>query len=318
MPGASCPHISLGHGRWVLRQDRGYYDWSTGWLMRARYNCQGDHRYPPAAAWAHLPGRSNQSWNDLVHAHGGHLRVATAARERASSCGSTRQVVNVLMLGNSYIRQVFEAFANRFRDSVTAGLVDVVSPSILALNQRKGVSIRDFRFWSLPTNGSKIQRGCHGFNVSSYYKQGPPMNSMDRCEDNLAWLEVNRTLRIHFIFRPWAFTDSLESLLRGFSGIGLNDVDVLVCNDRCGGLGMSETHDVFVGACAASVPRLMVDFTPVRGVLQSQLRRDAHTQYGATNAWRKEDSHPCMPGLPDDELDILFAAIATRSCTFTV
>ena len=61
-----------------------------------------------------------------------------------------------------------------------------------------------------------------------------------------------------------------------------------------------------------------IDFGSVRANLQAQLQRDANRTYGATNGIADNDGHPCMPGLPDDEVDILFAAIATgRNCTFS-
>ena len=47
-----------------------------------------------------------------------------------------------------------------------------------------------------------------------------------------------------------------------------------------------------------------------------KLLRDAGSQYGATNARTTDDDHACLPGLPDDEVDVLFAAVAERACQF--
>ena len=53
-----------------------------------------------------------------------------------------------------------------------------------------------------------------------------------------------------------------------------------------------------------------VDFDMVRATLKAELRRDAGTAYGATNAGTRDDHHPCLPGPPDEEADLLFAALA--------
>ena len=101
------PALSLAEGRWVAGSARQRYDWQSGWLMKARYNCKGDRRNPPASAWTHRRDFEN-SWGDLVAAHGGHVRVAQAARrspqcgQRASKNRDSNGTTNVLLLGNSY------------------------------------------------------------------------------------------------------------------------------------------------------------------------------------------------------------------------
>ena len=42
------------------------------------------------------------------------------------------------------------------------------------------------------------------------------------------------------------------------------------------------------------------------------MKRDVGHAYGATNAVLRDDNHPCLPGIPDDEVDILFSALADR------
>ena len=43
------------------------------------------------------------------------------------------------------------------------------------------------------------------------------------------------------------------------------------------------------------------------------MRRDIGHLYGATNGVKINDGHPCMPGIPDDEVDILFSTLLTKS-----
>mmetsp|Transcript_26475 Transcript_26475/g.67248 ORF Transcript_26475/g.67248 Transcript_26475/m.67248 type:complete len:327 (+) Transcript_26475:238-1218(+) len=312
-----CGSLPISLGGWQLRHDRKHYDWSSGWLMRARYNCQEDSRQPPAAAWVHLPYRnSNKTWNDIVQEHGGHLKVAERAVPNSPFCNRTmRKGIHVLILGDSYLRQVFEAFANRFRKHVTAGAVNTASPPILSMTRPKRVSVANFSFLRWPSRPTVLP-GCHGFNISAFYKASSPF-SLQRCEDNLAWLEFNDSLRLYFVFRPYAFSEDLRVVLQRLADVKLEDMDFLVCNDRCGGLG-DRIRRSFLASCPTRrADRYAIAFDPVRAIIRSQLHTTARSSYGATNGMRTNDAHACMPGIPDDEVDILFAAIARGSCTFS-
>ena len=172
-------------------------------------------------------------------------------------------------------------------------------------------------FIKLPLNGS-MNPGCHGghhsVKISKFYKDGPPQ-SLDWCTDELVWLEFEKTLRIYYMFDPWMRTEGIDDALKMF-GSGLDQMDVLVCNE-CNQLTKGE-KDSFFQSDDAAVKKQFIDFGPVRTNLRAQLERDSGDSYGATNAISQDDSlHCCMPGLPDDEVDILFTAIATgRNCTF--
>ena len=43
------------------------------------------------------------------------------------------------------------------------------------------------------------------------------------------------------------------------------------------------------------------------------MTRDLGRLFGATNGKFTDNGHPCLPGLPDDEVDVLFATLATVS-----
>ena len=54
------------------------------------------------------------------------------------------------------------------------------------------------------------------------------------------------------------------------------------------------------------------------GALQAQLRRawPPNATVGATNGGFTNDIHPCLPGLPDDEVDVMLHALARRARRF--
>ena len=88
------------------------------------------------------------------------------------------------------------------------------------------------------------------------------------------------------------------------------------------------------GSAGSGDAPFVLDLDPVRQTLSAQLlaamakrtRRDttrcgggedariaAKCTVGAVNARQTNDPHPCLPGLPDDEIDLLFAALGRRA-----
>ena len=100
-------------------------------------------------------------------------------------------------------------------------------------------------------------------------------------------------------------------------GSSLEEMDALVCN-TCDKLSKGDKKKFFQSE-SVDRKKQLIDFGPVRTNLGAQLERDAGDSYGVTNAKFQDNSlHNCMPGLPDDEVDILFTAIGTgRNCTFS-
>lgn len=110
----------------------------------------------------------------------------------------------------------------------------------------------------------------------------------------------------------------LAEVLEAKLGLRLAELDALVCNEHCGLAAPGEKppqrprqqfrRDVDAACPAKKV--VFVDFGRVRATLQKHMLRDAGRLYGATNARYVDDGHPCLPGLPDDEVDYLFAVLA--------
>lgn len=306
---AAAATVSLKGGRWVEAAPRAEYDW-TCWLMKASYNCKDDPRRPVAHAWTHVSA-ANETWAALVGRRGGHFDVA----KRLRRCGDATRPANVVVLGNSLMRQVFESMACAWQNRVAGGLVQARGPRMDIAALRAGT--RSNASDVVLARVSAPPPPCHGPAPDKWYK-GAAVGGGD-CGDNAARVDFGDELSIFFVFRPWAYVEPIGEILRSKLGLELAEMDALVCNDFCGLSHPSEkrrhTHvarlrRAATAACPAARELAYVDFGRVRATMQKQMLRDVGFLYGATNAKYDDDGHPCLPGLPDDERDFLFAVLA--------
>lgn len=340
--------ISLRHGGWFHRHDRDDYNLSSCWLMKPRYNCMGDVRRPLPSEWWHVPDTSepDNTWRKLLVAHNtaaddiaerSGLRGAIRACERYCQCqqndghvtkanvpGPGKRMINLLLAGDSHLRQAYEAMACRWRDFVTGGSLitgplDRPAMSNRVLGKRWQPKRTLNRSDTILTPIEKIKRPsytqnpmnppCHyNLESASYYKGGrfPPMQepAEEICMDDLATIEFLNTLRITYVFRSYAYEGDLEAIFREYLDIDPQHIDIVVHNaDQNLDIKWSSTE---------KKPHFL-DFSKVHGVLEYQMTRDASSKYGATNAKYQDDLHSCLPGIPDDEVDILFVALLTES-----
>ena len=103
--------------------------------MKARYNCDGDSRPEQALAYRYVQRLADGLKSAPGRGHGGQLLPLHRALKLVRSMGDGRGRVNMLMVGHSYLRQVFEALACRWRDNVTAGILSVGPPRVTAMTQ---------------------------------------------------------------------------------------------------------------------------------------------------------------------------------------
>ena len=355
VPAYAGDGADLCQGGWVRRWDRGDYNASTCFIMKARYNCKEDTRSPGAAAWWHVPDKERQpntTWRDLLQAYGGGnaFEGAVRATDQYREHGSHARPLNILIVGTSFMRQVFEAATCRWRARITGGRLRTDGPHMgmaelrdngnITKNQTSLTHLSAATTMMPPCHGQDFRR--HKKPVSVFYRGGlpasqlVPLNATDRrfcqshtsapsgfqfcgfpvCNDNLATIEFSRRLRLHYIFRPYAYADGLDQVLDHL-GIQAEHVDVLACNDHCAKVkknwagtlgGLYRSREEHTGQNAGK-GAFFLDFGKVRATMQVQMERDLGHLYGATNAQYKDDGHACMPGLPDDEVDILFSAI---------
>ena len=105
------------------------------------------------------------------------------------------------------------------------------------------------------------------------------------------------------------FVVGLENFGFGFGGAGDAQLERFLAELRA------------ARAAAGRDAPLALDFDPVRETLKAQLlvamRRRAPpgeaVSVGSFNARLHDDPHPCMPGIPDDEVDLMFAALGERA-----
>ena len=161
-------------------------------------------------------------------------------------------------------------------------------------------------------------------------------------------VEFSRRLRVYYVFRPGVYRHRLRELIDGRGGAGLGlayEAVHAVIGLESFGFGKAKAARAFFDDLRAARQRaggtagsgdapFVLDFDPVRQTLSAQLlsamtkrtrgdatrcgggedaRIAAKCTVGAVNARQTNDPHPCLPGLPDDEIDLMFAALGRRA-----
>ena len=298
------------------------YDHMSCFVMKSRYNCAGQKVENAATNWK-LVLRQNKQTCDLravIDDTHGPMGVAQEMRRQRGLPDS--RPVNVVLQGNSFLRQIWEAFVCGWRHDITQIQVHQGGPhvSLEAMKNMgngkfnasqfgKPINMRDL-FGGHPetTNFSAIQ-GCHAGpkNQSSYYVPGKPVpRNLDECNDNMAMVEFGGMIRFHYIFRSNRLYENMTDVYKHL-GLQVENIDALMFNDgeestfqQKSSLrrGVFERSPIWVGN--------FVQYTLMRLQL-----RDIGVWKGATNPRMVEspDAHPCMPGVPDDEANLLLFSL---------
>ena len=260
---ASSNQIDIGTGGWVRAKARGAYDASC-WLMKPRYNCQGDSRPEQAANYRWLLDRRNEA-SVPATAFDGTLEGATrvASFLRRGHCGSDRQrPTTLLLLGNSFLRQIFESLACRWSTNITAGVISTGAPrememvwaQLSKLGRHGSLSPHNRNLTRLPVSiangGAQVTYvpGCHGKRdeLAQYYSAPPgvlprraavPPQELDDCNDDAAVLEFgggkgreqSSVLKVAFVFRPISYRERLVEVRR----VSLLEVLIIVSKFCC-------------------------------------------------------------------------------------
>ena len=290
-----------------------------------------------------------------------------AASTTASSTSTT--IANIVFHGNSYLRQLLEAFVCGWRHDITNILVQR-GVGILSDSKYAGLISYDQVGLDPITNLSYIQQhGCRGatkrgenWTISSYYNPADneemtgvqqqqqnvqvPSNMDPDCHDDLAMVEFHNSIRFYFVFRPHRYKN-LSSIyehhfMKPSPLLRPEDIDVMVFNDEMElkypknmleQLGRNKQfkdndnnnnnnkkrNKKRTSKTTTTNGQWNVTKNSPRNIIWPsiltfiQLQKDGEPKrwFGANNPWitRPPDGHPCMPGVPDDEANLLLFAL---------
>ncbi|KAJ1449059.1 hypothetical protein M885DRAFT_573379 [Pelagophyceae sp. CCMP2097] len=323
--------LSLARGGYVKRHARREYD-HTCWMMGAFYNCKNDTR--GGEKWWHVPDvraatqrtpaphPPGVTWRDILAQRGGHFAVAEKLRTECTAPGRLgRGPVNIVMVGSSFLRQVYEAISCRWRSQMTAGKMNTREPRMdkewlrKFKHQAGSHTAADFDLYDFETgaDGIVLEPTCHAGPFAAqldgcyFGGLGVDTSKFFDCHDNMGMVELAGRVRFYFIFRARFNVGGIVPLLNKL-GLNEDEVDLVLCNTGV----LRRLNNASETACAlrgASEPpgAVVVDVNALRATLMQQMRRDAGF-LSTVNAF-KVDQHACMPGLPDDEVDILFTML---------
>lgn len=326
---------SMGFYRKIQNQSEPpRYDHVSCFVMKARYNCayrpdyplEKPHHYELALRFHDSNNSDGENLRDCS------LRTvidrALSSRILPTLKSANDQVLNpnhkwhIVLQGNSFVRQIWEALACTLPASrISDFIVQRGGPGI----QLKDFTRRKGRLVGLDELGDALEnrtwvqeKGCHGdksSDLTPYFRRRaikPP--NMPDCNDNVAMIELDSMWRFYYIFKPTMYTnDSLVHLYDDRLRMPRKSTSLLETSTA-----------VLVWNYVMKVPQNISPPIPVSRELQVEswswkLRdlqlRDIGQFFGANNPWIKNppDFHPCMPGIPDDEVNLLLFALWTGS-----
>jgi hypothetical protein len=199
---------------------------------------------------------------------------------------------------------VYEALVCRYRDHIVDGLVEVNATHIgmAQMAERNGT----FYPSDMGTMRSMLEyrEGCHGLSPALFYEPAfVPHISEYECSDSISMVEFPGGLRFYYVFRSFVFYTCVPELLQQMRLNG-SHVDAVITNHN-----PTETAPVLrhldPRVSVISAVYLLEFFHKVQ-------TRDCGWWDGADNVGIKQvpDGHPCMPGIPDDELEVVLFALA--------
>lgn len=212
---------------------------------------------------------------------------------------------NVLFVGSSYLRQVYETIVCRYRSLIQGGFVLLNGPdmSIAAMQTNPTYSLAQMGE-HVPIGSQRA--GCHSAHHEHYYEKGVemPPNVHPNCSDDMSMVEMPGKLKIYYVFRHFRYSAEPDVFFAHL-GLNLTNVDVVVTNN-------SPVENAKLLALIPAVP--VIQFGEMLPFLEKKQIAGAGKRFGADNVGMDHppDMHPCMPGVPDDETDILLFQLAHK------
>jgi hypothetical protein len=290
------------HGKYVSSSHMPRYDHVSCFLMKARYNCEYPPGYDqPAAAdykfvRRHPKASRDCDFRDIVDFLGGPQGIAEMLLEQPNNSSRPLQV---LIQGSSLLRQVFEALVCGFHDQITDLQLQVGGPlvSMAAIEERNGALMTIDEIGEIVGLEEAKRGGCHTgkSNISRLYRENVtvPPNIPD-CNDNIGMVEFGGAIRFYYVFRPSFYErKTLTHIYRNIFGIRNEEMDLLVYNEDG-------------KRTSLPLPKRTIRYS-MHSPLKHMQIDDLGQYFGENNPFTSNPpgDHACLPGLPDDEANVL-------------
>lgn len=224
------------------------YDHLSCPVMKARYNCAGfppdSVNYERATDYKLVSVDENNmecDFRELIDVVGGPVGVAKYLLEKVvPERNATEVPIKVLIQGNSYLRQVWEALVCSYSDQITDLKLLRNGPPISTASTaaRAGALIPIDEMGQMIEGKEGIDNiwnaGCHsGKSLDNFFWPGEQVPSTDpSCTDNVGMVEFSSLIRFYYIFHPSQFTkEARTDLYHSQLSIG-SSVDVLLWNNK--------------------------------------------------------------------------------------
>lgn len=313
---------------------------------KPRYNCaknksETSFKYGELAThWklSLVPRQHQEACNlwELTASLGGPIGLANNLLSQHPK--SSRTIINVFIGGNSYLRQIFEALVCGFHEDITNQLVQRGAKfdiSMAGLEKRGGRKVDLTEMGSLEHPPNASSGVCDYTMQTDFYEDGlqlPVVCKYNSCHggigagakspcmggsegaynDDIGMVEFGGKIRFYYMFRPYIY-ENVTRIFQSKLHLEPVDIDILLFNDRTDKLFEEKYPEV-------------VDLFETKGIWRSKIiwpytifqkmqERDAKRWFGADNPWidHSPDTHACMPGVPDDEVNLLLFLMLSDS-----
>ncbi|KAL3826643.1 hypothetical protein ACHAXA_009084 [Cyclostephanos tholiformis] len=324
----------------------------TCFVMKARYNCA----FPPGSnksgaedykfVYHHKDEEENQQrppcdLDDVIGLIGGPAGLGRALVPPVSIDDASKTPYQVILQGDSRLRQVIEALICRYQDQITNLTLTFESVELNGEKIKKNLNVSNATHILRPNEMGKprsigianesdgfmgyrdLQRkGCHGSrgNMNQFYHPGVSVpTSVDGCSDDLVMVEFGHLIRFYYLFRPHLYSN--EAILTAYEKLGmttrtdpttgyvaLHDIDALLWNHA---VGKPQSSLRFLSP-ERQKSLISYNWQGVQALMGEIQKKTIGTYFGAVNPSIKKPPdklHACMPGYPDDQVNIMLFSL---------
>ncbi|KAL3798560.1 hypothetical protein HJC23_011864 [Cyclotella cryptica] len=328
--------LNLRHGQYIYSQDRIQPYNVPCFIMKHRYNC-----LPPNSTTKEV---LSHQWHFVLQSNLSDISTLcdlTSVVDRMGGPAALPRDRSIGLMGNSYLRQLFESLGCKYKQQLSKLLLHQNGPTqdndSMALRKNRPYNLEEYGSVLLFDTNDKDKvcfAGLKREDLQSFYSVQLPeeMNLVQNCTDNIALAEYNKHANLtgsgaadavanterptERIAHSRSHTSAL-SVFYNFRPHNLNQpneiYDVLLGKDVMQSLDTIFWNDDMKRKMKNKVhfpdTARWVDLSMLMWILQKIQRRDAGVFFRENNPWIAANPsvvfHPCMPGIPDDEIGIL-------------